>query len=325
MIDQFTDPGNAYLCQMLVEYPNLGPLVKQASLVDDLTTTQFAWPELRRYPIHNREHTALSLGYSKLASNLPPHVTEALNKASVLYDIPATLFTNNTKTAAESDYYLLPEIKRFKVGSALDVPLVEDALMHKLGQLTPEQQLEASYRLVKVAEQYGVTLQSDELQRRAGCTITNTVQVADWLGGRKVAAARLGTPIVAAYDKLEQGVRNLPTQLVAREQQLKLAAAIYALDKEAGLTYSKKLPDPISTVFNTKTSTRNLVKLSGAYYDKALLAKIPSSFWSDVLGDDILKEVAPAGVVDVDLLSTILPTLPVDIQKILNTQLAAYV
>jgi hypothetical protein len=95
------------------------------------------------------------------------------------------------------------------------------------------------------------------------------------------------------------------------------------VDKLAGLGkhYDKKIPDPIQTVFNTEKLAEEMIDLGGGR-EVALskLAALPSTFWEDVIGADMAKEVTTGGNVDASKLAAVIPTLPLDLKIILQHQ-----
>jgi hypothetical protein len=326
LVDQTKDPGYAYLHVVVDRFPEIREMCKTASMAPEdfagLPKEAFAWPEKRMFPIHNREHTALSYGYSKVASELPRHVRQTLNDAVELYDIPA--LSEQVKVAAHEDY-LLPEKRRFAVKSAADVREVEGAYHYKYAEMTVEDRTEAGYNLLKIAEHYGVELQPDT-QKLAGFTITDTQVLRDRIRAREVAAIKVASPLAPVFAKLAEDVNGVQPYLMDRSEQIKLAKLIDVLDKQAGLEgfYDKKLYDPIRTVFNTAAFSSQFTKAAGALQNKTLLMGLPLSFWQDALGEDIAKEIAPNGHVDLATLEQILPTLPADMKATLERQLAAY-
>ena len=306
-------------------------MAKTASLDSDefseLPDSAFAWPGQRCFPIHNREHVAISYGYSKLASHVPSDVQETLDKAAELYGIDTeTVYSTTEKVAAEDkSYYLLPEIKRLKIASLDDIPVMERVYHEKYPTLSVEDRAEAGMRLVKIAKENGVPL-TPSTHKLAGFTITDTAKLRDWVGARKMAAHNMGSMVSEAYQTLENGLAQAPAHIADRDAQVKVASLLHDLDKDAGLTqfYGKKLPDPLRTVFNTDKLAEDHVKIGSALQNKQLIASLPLEFWVDALGEDVAKEIAPNGTVDTAALEAILPTLPDDMKATLETQLAAY-
>jgi len=329
IIDQTSDPGYATLRVVVEKFPGLREMSKTASIDENefevLPRDSFAWPSKRRFPIHTKEHTALSLGYRKLAHAVPQEVDELLCKAAELYDISLDLFKSPTMEKTASEYWLLPDIKRFRMTSPEDIKPAEEALFHKFAELTINDRAEAFSRLVDYAKQHEVKL-SPSTYKLAGFTVTSTKRLKDYLEARQMAAG--ASPISKAFAKMAESYKRVPEYWNDRAGQVKLAKAIHELDLEAGINryYGHKIPDPILTVFNTEKLAEDQVNLgTGMMVDKNKLATLPLSFWEDLLGPDVAKEISPDGqTVDANLLAQLLPTLPSDIMAVAQSQLAAY-
>ena len=324
------DPAFSNLCALSARYPRLVEFAKTAELspeeFSDLPEGAFAWPEKRAFPIHTKEHAAISTVYARHAESLPDHVQDNLKFACEAYSIPPDVFVEaETKTASDV-YWLLPEDKRFRVTSASDVMFAQDALEKRAYVLTEEQRAEAYLNLVKAAEIYGVTVR-DEMQKFAGQTLTNTDILSDWLDARGAAARGIGSDKVAVvFESMGETYRNLGQYIALRDDQVKLAQSIDKLDKLAGLEpfIGKSIPNPILTVWNTNKIAAQQLAINGMYFDKNMLASLPLSFWNDALGPDFVSEFAPGGQVDPALLEQVLQTLPADMKATLVTQLSAY-
>ncbi len=329
VIDQSCDAGFANLRTLVERFPSLREFAKTANLdsgeFEKLSSDSFAWPAERKFPIHTPQHTAISVGYCKLASNVPVGVTSVLAKAAAIHGVSSEVFTEAQEKVASVEDYLLPERKRFKVSSAADIPHAEEAYRVKYAQLSIEDRAEAGCNLVKFAEQHEVALHPST-KKLAGLTMTSTAIFKDWMGARAEAATQLQSPLAAAFSKMAEAYTNTEAFITDRSDQLKLAATVNKLDKEAGLTkyYGTKLPTPIESVFNTDLPRKDFLKVGSALANKSMLAQIPLTFWEDTLGADITQEIAPGGVVNPEMLEQIIPTLPADLKASLETQLAAY-
>lgn len=331
IVDQTSDAGFATLHVIVERFPEVIGMAKTANLdaseFNDLPDNAFAWPGLRKFPIHTAEHAALSYGYSKLAAALPADVQENLEKAASVYGINTESFNQPVvlEKVASNAQYLLPEKSRFLVRDAQDIPEVERVYHEKYASLAIAERAEAGFRLVKIAQQYQVSLKP-ETEKLAGFTITSTRILRDWIGARQAAATKLGSDLASVYEMIDNSFKGAEAAIYDREYQVKLAQLISDLDKKANLTpfYGKSLPDPIQTVFNTTKLARDYVKVGNVLQNKALLASLPLSFWQDTLGADVAAEIAPNGTVDPEILEQILPTLPEDLKNTLERQLAAY-
>jgi hypothetical protein len=330
--DQTSDPGYANLRVVLDHFPQLKEVAKTASFsegeFDALPDTAFAWPGKRRYPLHTREHAALSLGYRKLASErVPAEVDGMLKQAADAYELEDAIYAKIEieKTASAPEDYVFPEKKRFLVKTAEDVKLAEQRMYECYRQMSIEDRAEGMFRLCKLAEAHQVSLSPSTL-KLAGFTLTSTRKLKDWIEARKEAT--WGSVFSSAYSKIAESLNGVAPEFNDREVQVKLAQAIHVLDKESGLTklYGRKLLDPIQTVFNSDKLAAETVEVgTGMFLKKSNVTALPLSFWQDLLGDDITQEISSDGqTVDPESLMALLPTLPSDLKAVVQKQLAAY-
>lgn len=329
-IDVTTDPAFSHLRALSDRYPGLVEFAKSAELSPEefaqLPDGAFAWPEKRAFPIHTKEHTAISVAYSKHAEAVPSHVRGNLQLACDAFSIPAETFTPAGVKTASVEYWLLPSERRFRVASAEDVRYAADALEKRAHDLSEEQRVEAYHNLVKTAESFGVQV-DPSLYKFAGQTLTDTEVLADWLEARSAAAESVGSKVAAIeYKNLGQSFRMADKYVSSPADQVKIASCIAELDKVAGIEkfVGRSLPNPILTVWNTNKVASQQVDLNGMYFDQAMLASLPVTFWEDTLGPEFVAEFAPGGVVDPEMLVTVLQTLPADMKATLVTQLSAY-
>lgn len=331
MIDQTTDAGFATLRVLSDKFPAIREMAKTAELdsseFSELPSSAFAWPERRLFPLHNREHATLSFAYSKVASALPMSVLMNLDKAASMYEIDVTGFEReeDLEKDAGEEYWLLSEQRRFRVASPSDVKLAEQMVHQRYAEFSTVERAEIMQNLVKVAERYEVPL-APSTKKFAGVTLTNTRVLQDWVFARKEAAERNHSPLAGTYEKIAQEFNNAPEFIGDKQYQVKLAALLHDLDKQAGITkhYGRKILDPIQTVWNTEKIAAQMINIAGKTFDKNMLASLPSTFWSDAIGDDFAAEIAPGGHVDPAALEQIISTLPNDLKASLATNLAAY-
>ena len=330
IIDQTNDTGYARLRVLLTQFPEMREMTKTANVgpeeFEDLPDTVFAWPGRRQFPIHTREHTTMSLGYRKFASAVPQEVDAMLSKAAEIYQIDTKIFNKTLTKQASEVPWLLPEKQRFKVASADDVVTMERLLHERYTTMPIEDRTQAFYRLCKFAEQHNVKL-SSATHKLAGFTLTSTKMLKDACEAREMAAKKLGSNLAVAYEKVAGMFDGVEPFIKDRPYQLKVAAELAKLDRASGVDrfYGKSIPDPVRTVFNMNKLASETMKIgTGLLADKQFLSSLPVTFWEDVLGPDIVKEIAPGGQVNMELLEQILPTLPADIKATVQTQLAAY-
>lgn len=326
LIDQFSDPVMAHLVRRVLDRPKLATALAEvdvnAAECDELPDSAFAWPEKRAFPVHTREHTMLSRTYREDVPNVPAYVDLALKEACNIYEVNEELYVRPkvAEAQASDDDFLLPHLRRLQVTEAAHVKTAEARLRDEGARLSVENRALACRRLVEKAAFYGVGVRA-EIFKMAGMTVTARQPLVDWLEARSEAAA---PEHKEGYTKLAQMAKRLPAELRNREQQVKLAEAIGELDELAGLNryYDRRLPDPLRTVFNTEKIAGPGVTLAGRFVPMSQIAAYPSTFYTDMLGPDIVHEASDAsGNIDPERLAVVLETLPVDMQRLLSSQM----
>lgn len=321
--DQLRDPALARLVRLVANRPKVAELVKEADILPEeletLPDEAFAWPEKRAFPLHSKEHAAMSRLYREdYRGDVPGHVDARIKEACDVYGLDEGLF-ERTKIAAVQDDpedYLLPDLKRLPCKTAEQVKLAEEKLVAGYKKLSVEHRAMACRRLVDKAAAFNVQLHP-LMHKLAGFTVTSTATLTTWLEARKEAAP---VEFKDAFQKLADATKKLPREIRNRADQVKLAEVISELDQKAGLArhYDRRLPDPLQTVFNTEKVAGSGVDLNGKFVPMARLASYPSSFYGDVLGDDLVREASDGrGGIDPHKLAAILETLPRDMKGIL--------
>ena len=326
LVDQFRDPTLAVLVNLVADRPKVAAAVAdfdiQPAEVESLPDSAFAWAEKRAFPIHSREHAILSRVYRENTPNVPTHVDDLLKEAFDMYDVPEELFTREKRAAApfNPDDYLLPTLKKLPVRSEEQVKTAEATLLADFQKLALIHRAEACKRLIDKAAQFNVKL--DPLMHKlAGFTVTSTRKLTDWIDAR--AGASTGEHR-AAFEKLADATKQLPPEIYNRTDQVKLAEVISELDQKAGLVkhYDRRLPDAMQTVFNTEKIAGHGVDLNGRFVTASQLASYPSTFYGDILGDDLIREASgPRGDMDPQKLAAILSALPRDMKALLASHL----
>lgn len=326
VVDQFSDPVMAHLVRRVADRPKLAAALQDVDVDpaerDALPNDAFAWSEKRAFPIHSKEHTMLSRAYREGLPNVPSYVDRALKEACEIYGIDDAIYAHTKVAAAPAspDDFLLPDIRRLRVTEAGHVKIAEEKLRTESIKLSIEHRALASKRLIEKAAFFGVDVRA-EIHKMAGMTVTERQPLVDWLEARCEAAP---AEYKDGYQKLANAVKRLPAELRDRAQQIKLAEAIGDLDAMAGLDrhYDRRLPDPLMTVFNTSKTAGAGVTLAGRFVPIERVASYPSTFYSDVLGPDIVREASDvSGQMDPEKLAAILGTLPVDMQRMLSAQM----
>jgi hypothetical protein len=315
----------SHLMRALEGRPKLAAAVMEVDVdpaeASSLPDSAFAWAEKRAFPLHSREHAILSRTYLDAAPGVPEHVRTSIKEALDVYGVNEAIFARPavTKVARDtSDDYLLPDTKRLRVTDAEGVKLAEQRLRYEGRQLSPGSRTLASARLVEKAAFHGVRV-SDETKKMAGLVVTQTRTLADWLEARAEAAP---SDFKDGYTKLAKEVLRQGDEIRDRNVQEKIAQTLEELDEIAGLAqhWSRKLPDPAATVWNSTKVASPGMTLGGRFIPMERLAAYPMSFYSDAMGPDIANEIGDlSGNVDLSRLAQVLPTLPLDIQRHLAT------
>ncbi len=331
VIDQFHDPVLGTLAKIASDRPRLASAMMSfdvdPSELDSLPDDAFAWPEKRAYPVHSREHATLSRAYRDgTGGKVPPHVDVAIKEALDVYGIDEALFVRakvaSTPPLDSASDYLLPDIRRLRVTEAGHVKTAADRLIQQGDRLSPGHRVLAGTRLVEKAAFFGVRV-SDEVRKMAGLVATSTPVLADWLDARSQATS---AEFRDGYAKLAAEVRRMPDELRDRGIQARLASALEELDELSGLDrqWGRRLPDPHASVFNTSKTAGPGVTLAGRFIPMERMAAYPTSFYSDALGPDIVREATDrSGQLDVERLAAVLGTLPVDMQRVLVSCMGA--
>jgi len=330
--DQNNDPSFTMLYHLLEHQPEVAAFVKHAELdntaADQQPPSSFAWPDRRLFPIDSAESTVLSSLYRAKVAAVPVEVDELLKTAQDIYGVKDLLARSQAQEKVaqaappvEKPVFLLPRLGRLRIKTAQDVSVAEGLLLDQYPKLSIEDRAEGFINLVKVARELQVKLRP-KTHQMAGMTVCTTKVAMDFIEARRCATK---VPLFqTAYEKLAASFQGKGEFIQDRDELVKVADALARIDAMAGVQghYDKRLPDPIQTVFNTTKLAEETVDLCGRSVAVSKLAAMPSTFWGDVIGPDLAKEIMdPGGSVDATKLSQILPTLPLDLRIVLKNQI----
>ncbi len=321
VVDQYNgDPTYAQLQAVARDVPVAREMLKTASFdkeaVDNLPSTAFAWEDLRRFPVHNKQETIASIFYrNKCASYVPIDVDTKLATAAKIYGIDLAAFNSVKVASTEEPNYALPEIKRLPLNTEGQIKTAEQVLCRDFTRLPIEMRADAFSRLVKAAGEHNMEL-SPLAYKLGGLTVCDKTQLCDWLEARSTASQNTAQKV--AFQKLADGLRHAPQIIEDRKDLVKVASTIAELDKQAGLEkfYDKKLPDPLMTVFNTTKVAEDMCDVAGKKVACAKLMGLPDSVWDQVDVPELGK-IAEAG--DLGQFKSAFDTLPLDIKVVLRS------
>jgi hypothetical protein len=256
------------------------------------------------------------MSYAIKTAGVEPHVIGRISKALDLYGVAAPVPELAKEAAAfEEVVYVLPEYNKLPVKTASDIKLAEDAVLRNKSKLKTATLANACNILVKLAGKNGLEVSSETMQL-AGLTQCDVEKTASWIEARgNITSNR-------TFYKLADRVRG-PRGPKSRADLVKLSSAVDQLDRKFGLEvhYNKKLPDPLQTVFSTKVAMSSMVDMGSCTIPLSTLSKLPESFYSDILGEDVADEICKDGVVDAGLLAEVVPTLPNDMKELLASKI----
>jgi len=340
MNDLYNDPGHALLSHLFDRHPGATELVKGAQFEDrrdQIPATAFAWPEHELFPVHSPAHAVVSYLYAKhgaaqtkvaaagrVVPLVPTPVVSAIEEALDAYGIDrAKLAAVEEKVAdLREEDCLFSETKAYPVRNAGEIKTAEARLLEQIRKLRPETRAEAFSKLAAAADAHGVELRP-ESYRWAGRASTDphalasTLEVRAMLASDAEAREGFGKLAVAVLED-RRGLRDHATRV-------KIAAAINELDTRAGLSkhYDRKIPDPVASVFNAEKVAEDAIDLGGAFVRPLHLERLPTTFYSDALGSDVLREIAPGGRLDAQKVAEVVNTLPADLKADFARQLRA--
>lgn len=320
-MDQYHDPGFVTLRRLCQRFSKAAEFIKSSSIEDDISElpkTAFAWSEKQMFPVHSRTQAVISALYLKQAA-VPREVQEAVKIALEAYEVPPEIFVESMiKEAAWTDEEcLFPETQSYPIRTSEEVKTAEFKVLGQVTKLSFENRNRIFGKLFKRAQSLGVTL-SPQSYKYAGQTMTDPQILRDNLRAR--ASATKDSQVKEGFLKLAEAVIQDRKALRDPARQTKLAATISELDKKGGLIphYDRRLAPPQFVVYNTeKVAGDEGVDLGGKYYPIASLAQLPITFFSDALGKDVVREIAPGGQIDPQALQQVVETLPTDLKKIL--------
>lgn len=323
--DLYHDAAHAHLASLLRRHPGVEPILKTAQFEDDPSEIQqgaFAWGSERLYPIHTLPHAIVSHLYATNDPGVPQHAREKIAEALNAYGLDLSLVAPVVeKVASAPEDYLFPETQTYPVRSAPEVKMAEERLLAQAERLALPARVAVFHKLAQAAERHDVTLQP-AAQAWGMAALSNPARVLDGLAARAHLAK--SAELRTAYSDAAQGLRAEPRVLRNFEARVKLASTLMKLDTLAELTplYGRKIPDPLHTVFNTAMKVGAApIDLGGEAFDLMDLLALPSDFFAQALGPEIVGEIAPGGQLDPGQLAAILPTLPMELKRVLSSSL----
>lgn len=324
--DQYSDKSFRVFAQKIREFgPEARELLKNAEFdpeeAEALPSHAFAWPEMRKYAIHKREHAVLSRIYAH-GENIPEHVSDNLEKAAELYGVELSPMEKIAEEPVEDiNDYMIPQQKFGKITSKGQVKEAANFFSNNYKKMDLETRAHAAATLVKKARQFDCKI-SPTFYKHAGLTLTNPKVLGEWLEVRSNLTK--DDTIRSGFTKMAEHVQDPQKfKIGTRQDLIKLADTISVLDEKAGLPakYDITLPDPLLTVFNTSKFAEETINLANKDVPVSKLFALDPETYGDVLGADIVPEISKDGELIEENLLDVLKTLPADLQSLLVSSL----
>ena len=324
-MDQNTDITFATLRSLITTYPELSEHVKTAQVGEhvrnSLPEAAFADRLNRMFPVHTPADAMLSKAYATKVANLAGSIMDEIDTALAMYGISDDLFSTPkvAHTKVEDPVYLVESQKKLAMYSNTPIDMAEEALKRNQTKLSHKSLTDGALKIVKEAHSRGENV-SDWTLKYAGLVQCDPQETSHWLEARALKAP--SDNLSKAYTKLAHVTNNIDSSL-GRDDLIKLASAVSDLDGKSGFSryYGKNMPDPVSTIFNTKVAMQPMIDLAGTSVPVAKLLSIPPETYGDILGSDIVDEITQDGELVPDSLTEILDTLPADMKHSLVKEL----
>lgn len=325
VVDQNTDTTFATLRSILTTYPELSEHIKTAQVGEEirnsLPESAFADRLNRMYPVHTPADAILSKAYATKVANLAGAVMDEIDTALTMYGISGDLFSTPKVAHVETEQpiYLVESQNKLAMYSNTPIASAEEALRRNQTKLSNRSLTDGALKIVKEAQRRGENV-SDWTLKYAGLVQCDPQESSHWLEARALKAP--SDKLSQAYTKLAHVTRNIDSSL-GRDDLIKLANAVNDLDSQSGFSryYGRNMPDPVSTIFNTKVAMQPMIELAGTNVPVEKLLSVPPETYGDILGSDIVEEITQDGELVPDSLTEILDTLPADMKKSLVKEL----
>jgi hypothetical protein len=362
VIDQQDDRNGqeTYKLHTMYGFPNF---VKEASAADicggaTLMPHQYADQTMRMYPCHTGPATIVSSAFffekkAYMNKHRATNIENNILQSADFFGVRQTVDELQKKIGAARQYdeVNLPDdafaivqddgsgnkTRKYPLRNALEVKAAADWLIKYRDELPFRYRNQIADKILKKAAEYGAGLDScrEPLEKMAGRGVCAAKHAADLIRARINALGHTHQP-----NKLQQELLKLADMCDDTPQSIrhyhvltKIAEAVDQFDRIHGLyrNYDDVIQRPDDVLFAvTEKAAAELDNeivgnmLTGNFYKKADLARVPLRDLGDALGDDFVSEVSTANAwVDTEKLAAIVPTLPRDDAELFDEVLSA--
>jgi len=333
--------------------------VKQAARADtcgtdDMPPHQFADPTRKLYPCHTAAATWLSTAFfhEKKAEFTPTQaarIEERLQHAATYFKIDQLTAGLLDKIAAATtvDETTLPDSafaivfdnadgereRHYPMRNALEVKAAADWLAVNRDELPFDDRRSIADRILEKAASFGANISEHryDLEKMSGVGICAAADAAKLVRRRVACIPHTKLPTLEREEmlKVAEIVERDPERMYHHSPLVKLAGIIDTFDRQHGLHrhYGADLPRPEDVLFAVTSKVAADVSnelvgspLTGNYFKRAELSRVPLQDLSDALGPDFVDAVSTANAfVDTEKLADIVPTLPLSDAKLFDT------
>jgi hypothetical protein len=346
--DQSTDLNGQDIHRILSLY-GAPAFVKQASGEavcgdETLPPHMFADISRRRWPCHSAPATWMSAAFFYEKKAELPAVDAAMYENRLLnsadfFGVKGEIDTLREKIAEAQTYdeAQLPDStfaivmdyddgrkeRHYPMRNAVEVKKASDYLLKYRDHFRFDDRRRIADKLLEKAAAFGANIADhrEALEKMSGLGACSSKEATDLIRKRTtiVPYTEENAPICGQMEKLAQMIEESPGKIQHHSTLTTIASVVDQFDREHNLVrdYGKGLDRPEDVLFGVTQKVAADISdmlvgtLTGNYYKKADLERVPVTSLRDALGEDFVGEVSTAGAwVDPEKLAEIAPTLP---------------
>jgi hypothetical protein len=347
VLDQSRDVNGQELHRILSVYPVPG-FVKNASSKeiigdDSLPPHLFADATLRQFPVHTGPATVISsIFFNEKRADIAPgrvaNIEQRLARAADYFNVTGYVkrLGKRAQEIGTHDETALPDHvfaivfedgdgrkeRHYPLRNLQEVKAAAAWFHDNRDHLPFSDRRAVADKILEKAAEFGAGLPEHRnmLEKTAGLGVCAGPEAARLIRTRIYAIGNAHKPsqLQQELEKLAQLCEQEPQAIQNFATLTKLAEVVDQFDREHGVRYDDVLQRPEDVLFAVTAKAaaeldESLVGnvLTGNYYEKAALQRIPLQDLADSLGDDFVSEISAANaLLDLDKLARVVPTLP---------------
>jgi hypothetical protein len=323
------------------------PFVKAASTADicgsdGMSPNSYADVTMRQFPCHTPAATWMSAAFfaenqdqiGPRAPLIAHRIKEAANYFKIaepikeLQEKVAAANTPEDRLADEDFAFVFSDReghkeRRCPLNTSLNVKAAADWLSQFRDELPYPDRRNTAEKILEAATKYGadVSAHRDMLERMSGLGICSAKHAAAFVRTRIRAAGNTHQPsdVQEQMEKFASHIEREPHSIHHYHILNELATFIDNFDRAIGIKYAGtgfERPEDVlfavtEKLANDEASTMIGNHLTGNFYKKSDLQRVPVNDLADALGNDFAKAISTANAwIDTEKLARIVPTLP---------------